>query len=245
MPRRRSFAGRTDVAVREGTVLFAGIPAVFKQTDSGFQRLSNADVAWQSMNANDGVIVTGTVKGGGEDKLIFYVDFKTFTFADVVHPVYLKAQRKLLDMYRGIPLDGIGWDEPGKGIALVDTFKTGEGFSCLFQQRNGYSLEDRLVWLDHGDGSAEAIKVRCDYYRTLVEMNYCAQKAFNLYAKEIFGRDLMLGTHQTWSGLPMDFTAGCMDYFKLGKLLTAAWTDGSGMPCRSNTWPTTSCWPRA
>jgi hypothetical protein len=209
------------------TVLFAGIPAVFQADGNDFRRVPTADLAWQWMNGNKGVIVTGNVKGGYEGKLIFYVDFKTFGLADLAHPTYLKAQRQLLDLYRGIPLDAIGWDEPGKGPTTLTTFKTGEGFSKFFQQQNGYALEDRLVWLDHGDGRPEAVKLRCDYYRTLSEMNYRAQKEHNDYALELFGKNLMLGTHQTWSGLGPDLTAGVMDYFKLGKVSTAAWTDGS------------------
>ena len=210
-----------------GTTLFSGIPAAFRPTVDGFVRVPNGDLAWNWTNTNEGVVITGNVKDKYDGKLVFYVEFKAFALADLAHPAYLKAQQELLDMYHGIPLDGLGWDEPGKCMGSLSTFKTGEGFTKFFQTQNGYSLADHLIWLDHGDGTAKAVKVRCDYYRTLSEMNYLAQKEHNDYASRLLGKNLMFGTHQTWAGVPRDLAGGVMDYFKLGQVSTAAWTDGS------------------
>ncbi|MFZ2654705.1 MAG: hypothetical protein WAX69_07280 [Victivallales bacterium] len=159
-------------------------------------------------------------------KVVLYVVVQTMGLVDVAHPLYLKAQEELLDAYRDIPLDGFTWDEPGKGMSDLTCFKAGIGFMRLFQQVNGYELAGRLIYLDHLDGSPEAVKVRCDYQRTLIEMNYRAQAQHNAHARQISKRDLMFGTHQTWSGLPADLAAGVIDYFKLGKVLTGVWTDG-------------------
>jgi len=60
-------------------------------------------------------------------------------------------------------------------------------------------------------------------------MNFIAQERHNRYAKKIFGKHLIFGTHQTWSGIPTDLAGGVMDYFHLGKVLTAAWTDRRGL----------------
>ena len=159
----------------------------------------------------------------------FYVAFKCYSHIDVAHPVYLRAQRELLTQYADIPLDGVGWDEPGKGLGNPCYFKAGEGFLQLFKKRNGYDLRPCLIHMDHEDATSKAVKVRSDYHATLNEMNFNAQDQHNRFAEKLFGKDkkLIFGTHHTWSGLPMDLAAGVIDYFKLGKLLTAAWTDGS------------------
>ncbi|MFA6293007.1 MAG: hypothetical protein WC637_14565, partial [Victivallales bacterium] len=59
----------------------------------------------------------------------------------------------------------------------------------------------------------------------LNEMNYQAQHLFNEEAKKLYGKDIFLGTHHTFSGMAIDLRCGCLDYFKLGRLLTAAFTD--------------------
>jgi len=145
---------------------------------------------------------------------------------DEAHPLYLKAQEELLDAYADVPLDGFGWDEPGKGLGDLSCFKAGAGFLVLFKKLNGYELRPELIYLNHLDGTPKAVKVRCDYYRALSEMNFIAQDEHNRYAKKIYGGQLIFGTHQTFSGIPVDLVSGVMDYFHLGKVLTAAWTDG-------------------
>ena len=132
----------------------------------------------------------------------------------------------MLDSYRGIQIDGIGWDEPGKIKGSTVYFRAGNSFFKRFKERNGYDLEDNLLYLNSYDSDPQAVKVRCDYYRTLSDMHYDVQKFHNDLARQIFGNDIMLGTHHTWCGLPMDLSAGVFDHFRLGELLTEAWSDG-------------------
>jgi hypothetical protein len=173
-----------------------------------------------------GIFLKGKLTDGYSGRLVFYVAVKTFGVVDEAHPLYLKGQEELLDTYADIPLDGFAWDEPGKGMGDLSCFKAGAGFLSFFKKLNGYELRPNLIYLDHLDDTPKAVKVRCDYYRTLSEMNFMAQEKHNRYAKKIFGEHLILGTHHTWSGIPADLAAGVMDYFHLGKVLTAAWTDG-------------------
>jgi hypothetical protein len=41
----------------------------------------------------------------------------------------------------------------------------------------------------------------------------------------LHGDDIFLGTHHTFSSMAMDLRCGCSDYFRLGKTLSAAFTD--------------------
>ncbi|MDD5707490.1 MAG: hypothetical protein PHR35_16325, partial [Kiritimatiellae bacterium] len=210
-------------------ILFEQIAAMFQFRHGTYRQISTARVSVTAMHAGvprPGVVLKGRIAGKPSGKVVFYVAFKTFGLADAAHPLYLEAQERLLDAYADIPLDGVTWDEPGKGFGDLTCFKAGAGFLRLFRKLNGYDLMSNLIYLDHLDGTARAVKVRCDYQRTLVEMNYVAQARHNRHARVLFGKDIVLGTHQTWCGFPADLAAGVIDYFKLGDLLTEAWTDG-------------------
>ncbi len=161
--------------------------------------------------------------GRSFSRIVFYVAFMGYRHADVAHPAYLEAQRKLLLSYKDIPLDGVGWDEPGKGGNL-HSYKAGKGFLSLFEKRHGYDLRSRLISLDEGT-SALALSTRRDYYDSLNEMNYHAQSEFNSLAMELFGKNIFRGTHHTFSGLAVDIRCGCSDYYRLGKTLSYAFTD--------------------
>ncbi len=155
-----------------------------------------------------------------------YVMVSISNLMDHAHPRYLEMQKTILDRYADIPLDGVTWDEPGKGHDSLKEFRAGEGLLELFRKTNGYDLRDKLIYLDQCDGTAEAVRVRCDYFRALSDMNYNCQYEHNEHAKKLWGDDIIRGTHQTFSGLPLDLACGVMDHFRLGKVLTGAWTDG-------------------
>jgi len=155
--------------------------------------------------------------------IIFYVSFQNMALADVAHPRYLQVQRELLQSYADTGLDGVGWDEPGKGGNFLG-WKCGAGFFDFFQQRHGYELRQRLIDLDDGDGLA-AVQTRRDYHDALNEMNAQAQQAFNEQAQTLFGETCFRGTHNTYSGINSDIRCGCVDYFRLGRTLSDAFTD--------------------
>ena len=167
--------------------------------------------------------LTGRVKDKSAKRVRFYVAMETYRFPDVAHPAYLKLQLDILDGYRDVPLDGVAWDEPGKPNSM-NGYKAGRGFLSIFKERNGYELRTRLLDLDQGT-SAAAFQTRRDYYATLAAMNHRAQAEFNRRAIELFGPDIFIGNHHTFSGLAADLRAGCSDYFQLGEVLSAAFTD--------------------
>ncbi len=216
----------------DGQVHFQELCAVFQPSAGGFRQfpLSRVRFDWQNYSQPDpGILLQGSISGRCSGPMVFYVAFKTYGYADLAHPRYLQLQKQILDQYADVPLDGMGWDEPGKGMAHMGFFKAGAGFLRFFRQRQGYDLRSRLIFLDHLDGTSPAVKIRCDYYDALNEMNYIAQKQHNDHARKLAGkkRKLIFGTHQTWSGLPADMAGGVVDYFRLGRVLTAAWTDGA------------------
>ncbi|MEI6422384.1 MAG: hypothetical protein WCP55_09210, partial [Lentisphaerota bacterium] len=212
-----------------GQINFQEISAVFVPDKDGYQMVSPSKIHAVHMSYSvprAGIVMKGSMDGGYSGPAAFYVAVQTTGLVDVANPKYLQTQKKLLDFYSDIPLDGFGWDEPGKGMGNMAYFKAGSAFLSLFKKLNGYELRPNLIHLNRLEGTNKTVQVRCDYYRSMVEMNYVAQNQHNQYAKKIFRKDLIFGTHQTWSGFPTDLAAGTIDYFKLGKVLTGAWTDG-------------------
>ncbi len=208
-------------------VVFDSVAAVFLSENGSFRRVSAGEFTFEWQNMMNGYQIKGKFHEPFTGKGVFYVGSRCHQFPDLAHEAYLNAQERILDEYSDIPFDGFGWDEPAKGNSNMLYYKAGEGFLRFFRDRTGYDLTDKLIFLDHCDDTTEAVRVRVDYYSALNEMNFEAQKRHNDYAEKLYGRKLFFGTHQTWSGLPADLAGGVVDYFRLGKLLSAAWTDGS------------------
>ena len=190
--------------------------------------------SWPSLDDDQTVSITKP-RGGGYfcqlsgrvarkyTRVKVYTAMRSTRYPDVSSPEYLRAQLDLLAFYRDVPMNGVGWDEPGKGGSMRG-LKAGRGFFLKFRDRYGYDLRERLIHLDGGD-STLAVQTRRDYHAAIVDMNFKAQEAFNRQAKSQYGEDAFLGTHHTYSGMAMDIRCGVMDYFKLGEVLSAAFTD--------------------
>ncbi len=184
------------------------------------------DRAYSYYRPGDGAHYTLRLSGTVDRKftrIVFYVAFMNYQYPDVTHPTYLQAQSELLGMYSDVPLDGVGWDESGKG-GNTRSYKAGKEFFNFFRDRHGYELRNRLMAMDDGV-SPEALKTRLDYYDTLNEINFRAQAAFNKQAMKLFGKDIFRGMHHTFAGLATDIRCGCSDYFRLGKNLSHSFTD--------------------
>lgn len=193
-----------------------------------FLHLEKDQCAWNWQNHLNGYQIKGQLSDASFSGVMFACVTSRMTgLLDLSHPAFLKAQEEILDRLSDIPFDGFGWDEPGKGCGDPQFYRGGNGFLPLFRERCGYDLMDKIPYLACFDDTPEAVKVRLDYYSTLAFMNYEAQRRHNDYAEKCYGRKLFFGTHQTWSGLISDLAAGVCDYFQMGKLLSAAWTDGS------------------
>lgn len=215
----------------KGQIVFDNLAAAFTVRDGQYRPLppSRLRVTCANMGSHPrwDLLVRGTVIGNYAGPLVLYPVFRSFGWPDMAHPHYLRMQKELIDLYADVPLDGFSWDEPGAGKQTVGGYKTGAGFERLFRRLCGYELRPSLIWLDHGDGTERAVRIRHDYYRALAEMHMRAQGVHNRYARRCSKRELAFGTHQTFSGIPLDLGNGAMDYFRWGQVLTAAWTDGS------------------
>ncbi|MDD5198297.1 MAG: hypothetical protein PHC88_00710 [Terrimicrobiaceae bacterium] len=168
----------------------------------------------------------GCLPGSVNGELIVYLRFSVRTVVDFWSEGCRRYYEELLECYRDIPLDGVGWDEP----AVAGDWKCyhyGAGFAAAFERLNGYALTDRLYLLDEPGMSAEAAKVRLDYYRTLNEGLARAQANLIAKARSLFGKDLLLGTHHTWQGEAgiNDYRSGAVDYFRLNDCMDAGYTD--------------------
>ncbi len=186
--------------------------------------------SWDGLGNEKGVVsfdrVTGAVPGDGNRRIVIYVAYKVFAYVDFAHSAFLSASKRLLDKYKHIPLDGIGWDEPGRigGIKDNQTYRAGNGFLKFFRKYKSYDLIPSLIYLDDSSNEKMGTKVRNDYYDALTEMNVRAQRDHNEYARKLFGKDILLGTHQTWTPLG-DVMTGYSDYFRTGKVLNPVWVD--------------------
>jgi hypothetical protein len=170
----------------------------------------------------------GEVAQSGEGKLVVYAAFDDARLIDFWSPETWRYYDVLLDLYRDIPLDGVGWDEPAVGGDWA-SYRYGVGFAAAFERLNGYALAPELWKLDSGGMDAAAMKVRMDYYRTLNEGTFEAQRRLIAKARELFGQDILTGTHHTWQGEGgiNDYRAGAVDYFRLNENMDAGYTDCS------------------
>jgi len=169
----------------------------------------------------------GELRGIKDATIVAYISFSSHTLADFWSEGFKLYFDELLECYRNIPLDGVGWDEPAID-GDWNSYRYGKGFAKAFERINGYKLSDKLNLLDEGM-SGEAVKVRLDYYRTLNEGLAQAQANLNAKAKKLFGQNLIFGTHHTWQGEGgiNDYRAGAVDYFRLNDNMDAGYTDCS------------------
>jgi len=168
----------------------------------------------------------GELPGIMEGMLVAYIRFDSHTLPDFWSEGFKQYFDDLLECYSHIPLDGIGWDEPAID-GDWNSYRYGRAFANAFENINGYKLADRLNLLDEEGMSTESVKVRLDYYRTLNEGIAQAQARLNIKAQELFGQDLIFGTHHTWQGEGgiNDYRAGAVDYFRLNDNMDAGYTD--------------------
>ena len=210
----------------DGIAVFRELTVVFRDKQCVSPDLIEYD--WQNQALpKPGANIRGRFKDGYSGPFVAFASVDVYTLVEPASDEYRKAQLDLLHQYADIPLDGIGWDEPGKGNGDPAYVRVTPAFLEYFQARNGYDLKEHLLRLSRLDNEPESVRVRHDYYSTLGDLTYEIQKAHYDQAKELYGPDIMLGTHHTWSSFVNDMTAGILDYFRLGNLLTAAWTDGS------------------
>lgn len=170
--------------------------------------------------------LSGKLPHSVQGRLVIYVRFFDTCVLDFWSEEFRSYYDRVLESYRGIPLDGVGWDEPGIGGSWLD-YLWGNATAAAFKRRNGYALKDKWIHLDAPAVEAESLRVRLDYYRTLNEGIFEAQKHLFAKARQIFGNHLLLGTHHTWQGEGgiNDYRAGAVDYFRLNDNMDAGYTD--------------------
>ena len=170
--------------------------------------------------------LSGRLPQSVQGQLVVYVRFFDTRVIDLWSDGARRYYDEVLECYREVPLDGVGWDEPGIGGSWKN-YIWGNAMAAAFERLNGYRLADRWPLLDADASSAESVRVRLDYYRTLNEGLFDAQKQLFGKARCLFGEDLILGTHHTWQGEGdiNDYRAGAVDYFRLNDNMDAGYTD--------------------
>jgi len=171
--------------------------------------------------------VNGQLPDSANGELIAYFTFEDYSLIDFWSEATQRYYDSIVECYKDIPLDGIGWDEPGAQMGW-DCYRWGRGSADAYARINGYDLRDRMWLLDETDLTPEAVQVKLDYYRTLSEGLYVAQKRLCDHARAKCGPEAILGTHHTWVGEGGigDYRAGAVDYFRLNDNMDAGYTDG-------------------
>jgi hypothetical protein len=227
--------------------IFTCVEAAFIEIDGETRPLKNFtyELAWEKSTYDDGhtvyqqdyrdnsniamkrhVQLSGCLPEFPAGRLIVYANFRDNEQVDFAADGFKAYYRDLVDRFRDVPLDGVCWDEPAISGDWTH-YRYGDAFAEFFEKCNGYQLMDRLYLLDAQDLTPEAVAVRLDYYRSLNEALFEAQKDFIGYAESVFGKKLLLGTHHTWQGEggPNDYRAGAVNYFRLNDNMDAGYTD--------------------
>lgn len=193
---------------------------------TGFTRATHPFVEGRPVVLEHYAHISGRLPSSVNGRLVVYARFFDARVVDFWSRGFNQYYSQLLECYGGIPLDGVGWDEPGTGGRWSD-YIWGGGMAAAFERLNGYRLADRWRLLDGGGLDAESVRVRLDYYRTFNEGIFEAQRHLFARARELFGEDLLLGTHHTWQGEGgiNDYRSGAVDYFRLNDSMEAGYTD--------------------
>lgn len=194
--------------------------------DDGHTRLRQDYCDHAKIRISRHLQLKGRLADFSHGKLVVYCNCIDVGLADFAAAGFQEYYRNLAHCFQDVALDGVCWDEPGVG-GNWRNYRYGEAFAAFFEQRCGYRLADCLYLLDLPEFSPESARVRIDYYDTLNESLFLAQQNFIAAAREVFGTDLLLGTHHTWQGEggSTDYRAGAVDYFRLTDNMDAGYTD--------------------
>jgi hypothetical protein len=180
----------------------------------------------KALGARRHICLRGEIPALSHGRVVIHVAMRVNTLVDFASVEARRWYRELIADYRDIPLDGICWDEPAVD-GDWESYRYGAGFAKRFADMHGYALTSRLHLLDAGGLSAEAVRVRLDYYHTLNESLAEAQADMLAAARAAFGEHILTGNHPTWQGEGgiNDYRAGAIDYFRLNDAMDAGYTD--------------------
>lgn len=194
--------------------------------DSGFTERTNYHDPHRKLVATMGDNLFGRLENYRDGELLAFLLYQDTQLIDFWSESTAAYYDQLLDAYRNVPLDGIGWDEP---FADMDWshYRYGRAFAAAFKKLHGYELRPQLYLLENGAFTPDALKIRMDYYYALNEGSFHAQALVVAKAKKLWGEQILLGSHHTWSGEGHinDYRAGAVDYFRLGENMDAGYAD--------------------
>ncbi len=169
---------------------------------------------------------SGRLESNINGEIIMFYAFEDYSFIDLWSEACRQYYSMVVEAHKETPLDGFSWDEPG-AQGNWNSYKWGRASSKAFEKMHGYKLEDKIYLLEEFDLTAEAVKVKQDYYYTMNEGLFAAQKHIVELARAKAGTDAIGGTHHTWVGEGGigDFRAAAVDYFRLNENMDAGYTD--------------------
>ncbi|MBI3990554.1 MAG: hypothetical protein HY350_00235 [Candidatus Omnitrophica bacterium] len=181
-------------------------------------------------SSNGTLKIKADAEGIRSGKVVLYVGFRMLE-PDYGSKAVYEFLNILLDKYKNIRLDGIAWDEPGSHGATMNggwgNYKLTDNFISRFKKEHGYDIADKLYLLD--SGGRESYKARYDYFNSLRNVLFDAQKYFVDNGRKLFGKGIFSGIHHTWIGEAgvNDIYIGSIDYFHLSENLSGGFSDGA------------------
>ena len=221
-----AFVRQGDKVVKLSTLEF-GINFEMEFYDAGFsERYVEYTPGRAPFLAKHYFHLHGRLPSHADGELIVYVSFADEVLIDFWSEATRDFYSSVVECYKDIPLDGIAWDEPAAELGW-ECYRWGDALAAAFARINGYDLRDKMWLLDEQQITPDAVKVKLDYYRTLNEGVFQAQKHVCDMARAKCGAGAILGTHHTWVGEGGigDFRAGAVDYFRLNENMDAGYTD--------------------
>ncbi|GEM_PF-4036757 len=178
--------------------------------------------------------VTGKVKGMKDGTLLLYTQWDPAInyfprIFDYSSKAPYKYAEELLTMYSNIPLDGIGWDEPG--VSCTWSFRksfggVSESYFKRFKKTYGYDLRDYMYAIEGDFPETNCGLIRYHHFKMLGDMLLDIEGYLKKRAKETFGTNMDMGVHQTLhETCGDDLFHGSIDVFRLRQALTGGFTD--------------------
>ena len=168
----------------------------------------------------------------GAWNVLAFFRFRT-NHVDFSSRAHMRKYAGMLDRLKDdrIEIDGLMWDEPGF-TCTYGTVPYAKGMRKLFKNRTGSSLKANLWKLafDAADGSH--INVRNTYYRIVQDELNAAQRKSNKHARDLWGKDLVAGIHDTWhfeSADMCDMNHGSLDLWEALSSKSGGFVDIGGI----------------
>lgn len=174
--------------------------------------------------------IKGLVRGERSGRLLLVLRRgRDYSYLDMGHPVLRRYVDRAMDLFKGLPLRGMAWDEPHFGYAFwPDGGRAiNDRLYAAFHKRFGRDLGKNLVDLWYDVDDRKSALTRLQYGELLEAELEGLERYFMKRCQRRFAPSLpFVGIHRTMhEELADDAIIGCADYFRHNRQTSAGFTD--------------------